>query len=55
MKDIWQHTSGTMYIRRIKFGVDGGIKIVMRRIVRVPLKKFVNNYTWLKLTTVIGQ
>jgi hypothetical protein len=24
MKDIWQHTSGTMYIRCIMFGVDGG-------------------------------
>ena len=24
MKDIWQHTSGAMYIRWIKIGVDGG-------------------------------
>jgi len=24
MKDIWQHTSGTMHIRWIKLGVDGG-------------------------------
>jgi hypothetical protein len=27
MKDIWQYTSGTMYIRWVKFGVDGGTKI----------------------------
>jgi hypothetical protein len=28
MKDIWQHTSGTMYTRWIKFGWMGGTKIV---------------------------
>ena len=34
MKDIWQHTSGTMYIRWIKIGVDGGeVQFLMRRIV----------------------
>ena len=37
MKDIWQHTSGTMYIRWIKFG-GGGLKFLMRRIVRVRLR-----------------
>jgi hypothetical protein len=45
MKDIWQHTSGTMYIRWIKLGVHGGwAKSFDAKNRACPLEKFVNHY-----------
>jgi hypothetical protein len=37
------------------YNVHKELKFLTQRIVRVPLEKFVKNYTWLKLTTLIGQ